>query len=257
MKPSDDTNPDHITLTTINMEGKGNSLYLNTVESSSDIIRIQEHWLYEFQKESLALALPNMDMCVICSDTFEEISNFNLPRGKGRIAVAWKRELSPSVQELSTGNNRIIAIEIKLPMNICLICVYMSTNNSGDSYLEYMECLDIVNSLLSTYFATHRIIIAGDFNGTLLQPRAYNKHNKLLQAFFQEMKLKHVQSDKPSFFHHYGMSSSQIDYIIYCAENGFIFDYKIHERCPINTSSHVPVSTKICIKANWISNYKG
>jgi hypothetical protein len=53
------------------------------------------YWLYEFQKESLALALPNMDMCVICSDTFEEISNFNLPRGKGRIAVAWKRELSP------------------------------------------------------------------------------------------------------------------------------------------------------------------
>ena len=87
----------------------------------------------------------------------------------------------------------------------------MPTNNSGDSYLEYMECLDIVSSLLSTYSATHRIIIAGDFNGTLLQPRAYNKHDKLLQAFFQEMKLKQVQSDKPSFFHHYGMSPSQID----------------------------------------------
>ena len=154
------------------MEGKGNSLYLNTVESSSDITCIQEHWLYEFQEESLALALPNMDMCVICSDTFEEISNFNLSRGKGGIAVTWKRELSPSFQELSTGNNRIIAIEIKSPMNICLICVYMPTNNSGDSYLEYMECLDIVSSLLSTYSATHRIIIAGDFNGTLLQPRA-------------------------------------------------------------------------------------
>jgi hypothetical protein len=63
-----------------------------------------------------------------------------------------------------------------------LSCVYMSTNNSGDSYL------DIVSSLLSTYSATHRIIIAGDFNGTLLQPRAYNKHDKLLQAFVQEMK---------------------------------------------------------------------
>ena len=74
------------------MEGKGNSLYLNTVESSSDIICIQEHWLYEFQKESLALALPNMDMCVICSDTFEEISNFNLPRGKGSIQCSSSME---------------------------------------------------------------------------------------------------------------------------------------------------------------------
>ena len=107
-----------------------------------------------------------------------------------------------------------------------------------------------VSSPLSTYSATHRIIIAVDFNGTLLQPRAYNKHDKLLQAFVQEMKLKQVQSDNPSFFHHSGMSSSQIDYIIYCAENCFIFDYKIHERCPINASSHVPVSTKIRIKAN-------
>ena len=78
------------------------------------------------------------------------------------------------------------------------------------------------------------------------------------------MKLKQVQSDKPSFFHHYGMSSSQIDYIIYCAENGFIFDYKIHERCPINTSSHVPVSTKSVLrltgsqitKVNFNTRYK-
>ena len=124
-----------------------------------------------------------MDMRVICSHKFEEISNFKLPRGKGGIAVAWKGELSTSVQKLSTGNSRIIAIEIKSPMNICLICVYMPRNNSGDSYLEYTECLDIVSSPLSTYSATHRIIIAGDFNGTLLQPRAYNKHNKLLQAY--------------------------------------------------------------------------
>ena len=109
-----------------------------------------------------------------------QILTFREGKGAYNVAVAWKRELSPSIQELSTGNNRIIAIEIKSPMNICLICVYMPTNNSGDSYLDYMECLDIVSSLLSTYSATHRIIIAGDFNGTLLQPRAYNKHDKLV-----------------------------------------------------------------------------
>ena len=86
---------------------------------------------------------------------------------------------------MGKGANTISSgIEIKSPMNICLICVYMPTNNSGDSYLEYMECLDIVNSLLSTYSATHRIIIAGDFN------RAYNKHNKLLQAFFSRNEIK-------------------------------------------------------------------
>jgi hypothetical protein len=52
-------------------------ILLFPVESSSDIICIQEHWLYEFQKESLALALPNMDMCVICSDTFARHSIYS------------------------------------------------------------------------------------------------------------------------------------------------------------------------------------
>ena len=97
MNLSSETTLDYIKLTTINMEGKGNSLYLNTLESTSDVICIQEHWQYEFQKDSLASILPNMDMHIICSDTFEEISNFNLPRGKGGIAVAWKRELSTSL----------------------------------------------------------------------------------------------------------------------------------------------------------------
>ncbi|CAC5404901.1 unnamed protein product [Mytilus coruscus] len=85
---------EHLRLTTINVEGKGNALFINSLESSSDIICIQEYWLllvYEFQKQSLCNVLPNMDMFIRCSDTYEEISNFNRPRGKGGVAIAWKR----------------------------------------------------------------------------------------------------------------------------------------------------------------------
>ncbi|CAG2233691.1 unnamed protein product [Mytilus edulis] len=164
---------------------------------ASDIICIQEHWLYEFQKQVLGPVLPNMDMHIRCSDTNEEIDNFKLPRGKGGVAIAWKNHLTPSVQEIQSGNNRIIAVELKSPFNLCIICVYMPTNNSGDSYLEYTECLDIISSIFSTYSATHRMIIAGDFNGTLKPPR----------------------------------------------------NYKTHDRCPSNSSSHVPVSAKIEVKA--------
>ncbi|CAG2228759.1 unnamed protein product [Mytilus edulis] len=78
-------------------------------------------------------------MSTRCSDTNEEISNFNRPRGKGGVAIAWKRFLTPSICEIPSGNNRIIAIELKPPMKICIICVYMPTNNSGDSYLENTE----------------------------------------------------------------------------------------------------------------------
>ncbi|CAC5359228.1 unnamed protein product [Mytilus coruscus] len=73
----------------------------------SDIICIQEHWLYEFQKQILGPVLPNMDMHIRCSDTNEEIGNFKLPRGKGAVTIAWKNHLTPSVQEIQSGNNRI------------------------------------------------------------------------------------------------------------------------------------------------------
>ncbi|CAC5413562.1 unnamed protein product [Mytilus coruscus] len=108
---------EHLRLTTINMEGKGNALFINSLESSSDIICIQE--------QSLCNVLPNMDMFIRCSDTYEEISNFNRPRGKGGVAIAWKRFLTPSISEIPSGNNRIIAIELKSPMKICIICVYI------------------------------------------------------------------------------------------------------------------------------------
>ncbi|CAC5365152.1 unnamed protein product [Mytilus coruscus] len=198
------------------MEGKGNSFYLNTLETPSDIICIQEHWLYEFQKQILGPVLPNMDMHIRCSDTNEEIDNFKLPRGKGGVAIAWKNHLTPSVQEIQSGNNRVIAVELKSPFNL----------------------------------STHRIIIVGDFNGTLKPPRNYNKHDRLLQAFVQEMNLKQSCTDKSTFFHHSGLSCSQIDYILDNTTSTIISNYKTHNRCPSNTSSHVPVSAKIEVKAN-------
>ncbi|CAC5367580.1 unnamed protein product [Mytilus coruscus] len=126
----------------------------------------------------------------------------------------------------------------------------MPTNNSGDSYLEYTECHDVISSILSTYSATHRIIIAGDFNGTLKPPRNYNKHDRLLQAFVQEMNIKQCCTDKSTFFHHSRLSCSQIDYILDNNASTFISNYKTHDRCSTNTSSHVPVSAKIEVKTN-------
>ncbi|CAC5411268.1 unnamed protein product [Mytilus coruscus] len=167
------------------MEGKGNSFYLNTLEMASDIICIQEHWLYEFQKQVLGHMLPNMDMHIRCSDTNEENDNFKLLR--------------------------------------------------APFFLHILQ--------------THRIIIAGDFNGTLKPPRKYNKHDRLLQAFVQEMSLKQSNTDKSTFFHHSGLSCSQVDYILDNTTSSVISSYKTHDRCPSNSSSHVPVSAKIDVKA--------
>ncbi|CAC5405618.1 unnamed protein product [Mytilus coruscus] len=141
----------------------------------------------------------------------------------------------------------------------------MPTNDSGDSYLEYTECLDVISSILSMYSVSHRIVIVGDCNGTLKPPRKYNKHDFLLQAFAHEMNLQSHRSEESTFFHHSGLSTSQIDYILHNATIAFLSEYKIHDQCHSNTSSHVPVSAKMnvkskptnkAIKSGYISKFK-
>ncbi|CAC5379930.1 unnamed protein product [Mytilus coruscus] len=61
------------------------------------------------------------------------------------------------------------------------------------------------------------------------------------------------------------MSTSQIDYILHNATIAFLSDYKIHDQCHSNTSSHVPVSAKMnvkskptnkAIKSSYVSKFK-
>ena len=87
----------------------------------------------------------------------------------------------------------------------------------------------------------------GDFNGTLLQQRQYNKLDVLLNSFVSEHELNFISSEKHSFFHHSGASSSQIDYIL-TTDRAILSDFKIAEKGSTNLSSHTHVSA--CIQVN-------
>ena len=66
-------------------------MYLSELQKTADILCVQEHWLYEFQKHTLSTVLSEMDVAIRCSDSMEDIKNFNFPRGKGGVAIAWKK----------------------------------------------------------------------------------------------------------------------------------------------------------------------
>ncbi|CAC5421795.1 unnamed protein product [Mytilus coruscus] len=54
-----------IHILSFNIEGiKWNSLYLSGLEQALAVICIQEHWLYDFQKQTLGELLPNMDYAI-------------------------------------------------------------------------------------------------------------------------------------------------------------------------------------------------
>ncbi|CAC5387511.1 unnamed protein product [Mytilus coruscus] len=236
-----------LTIATCNIEGvKSNSKYLTDLCKKFDIICLQEHWLYSFQQHELDQYLPNKHSIARSVDSVD-ISSINLPRGKGGVSISWPSNISHLVKKLSDGNERIVAIEINTETKLCIICTYLPTHNpSVHSIDEYSDCLDILFNIIFKFSDTHKIVIAGDFNATLLASRSYNKHDEQFKKFILDLQLKYTIEKQSTFIHHNGNSQSQIDYIL-STPSEILDQYKIHEMDPVNTSSHTCVSANIKI----------
>ncbi|CAC5376464.1 E3.1.11.2 [Mytilus coruscus] len=152
-----------------------------------------------------------------------------------------------TVKKRKDGNERVIAMLITTSQDICIINAYMPTCNT-DSQYEYRECLDIIFDIIQKYQETHKIILCGDLNGTLLDSRN-NKHDKILKSSVSEMgRSTGVNKDeRPTFFHHAWSSSSQIDYILVNDKN-LISKYNIDDKSSINLSAHTSVTVKSTIE---------
>ncbi|CAG2188871.1 MRPL18 [Mytilus edulis] len=228
-----------IKLASSNIEGiTSNSAFAYFLNSNFDIVCIQEHWLHDFQSHNFDKYFENKASFVRCHDSYENISGVNLPRGKGGVGIAWSSSISGKVTKMDEGNERIIGILINSDPKICVVCVYLPTNNASvNSIVDYGECLDILDHIINNYSGTYKVVIAGDFNGTLLRPRVGNKQDVSLQAFVRDHKLLVPTSIKPTFVQHSGAGSSQIDYILSSHED-VILDYITPEKHATNLSSH-------------------
>ncbi|VDI21746.1 Hypothetical predicted protein [Mytilus galloprovincialis] len=179
-----------------------------------------------------------------CSDTDDPLDSFKLPKGKGGVSILWPSKWSSKIKKLKDGNERVIAVNITSTNDICLINAYMPTHTTNSQH-EYMECLDIISDIIQKYENTHKIVLAGDLNGTLQTSRA-NKHDKILRQFTGDVNLTTgVEIENThTFFHHAGNSSSQIDYILVQDKN-LVAEYKIEDKSSANTSAHTIVKMEI------------
>ena len=188
-----------------------------------------------------------MECHIRCFDCNEPISNFQVPRGRGGVAILWPIERDKYIKKLTDGNERIIAAEIQTKNKpICLINVYLPTK-MANSDNQYQENLDILQTMIDKYVDSHTIIICGDMNGSLSIERN-NSHDAKLKSF---MKLNefHLHTDvrnQSTFYHHDGKSKSQIDYII--ANDDVIESITFFDQDHLNSSTHIPVKAKLSSK---------
>lgn len=226
---------------TCNIEGvKANKLYLQKLCNANEIICLQEHWLWDFEKHWFINEFPEFGSFVRCHDSNDSISNFSLPRGRSGVAILWKKSLMDYTTRLDVGNERVIAIEIDSNIKLCIINVYLPTNKTDSEY-SYRECLDVVHDIIQRYESSHSVLLCGDLNGSLLQTRN-NKHDNILKDFVKNHQLSHgtFVSTQPTFFHFNGVVTSQIDYIL-TSNLKLLKSYNIGNREPLNVSTHVPV----------------
>ena len=231
------------------MEGvKGNVSTLLNLTTKDSIICLQETWLWTFESDIINRLIPNYDSFVRCSDMNDHISNFQVPRGKGGIAILWPRAWSNIVKRLEDGCERVQAIEILTnEAKLCIINTYLPTLNLPSSREYYQEMLDVLHSIIDRYSNTHRIVLCGDLNGSLVQSRS-NPHDCMLRDFVSEHGLATDDSinNTPTFYGHSG-SSSQIDYIL-VGDLSLISQVNINPQLPTNMSSHTSVKAALNVK---------
>ena len=152
---------ERLSIATCNIEGvKSNTVYFQKLCKDYDFVCVQEHWLWDFQKHEMQSLSLNKDFHIRCYDSTEPLTGFRLPRGQGGVSILWPTYLSSRVKKLEDGNERIIGIELSGTEKLCIINVYLPTNNpSVNSHIEYAECLDILDNMISKFRCSHKLVL--------------------------------------------------------------------------------------------------
>ncbi|CAG2197511.1 unnamed protein product [Mytilus edulis] len=158
-------------IVTFNIKGfNSNKNYFNELLDIHDIILLQEHWLFNYEKEQLKQHHTDFLTFSRHVDDDEPMSPIGRPRGYGGIAILYRKSMSSMFSQLPDGNNRVQAIEISTTGNpTCLINVYLPSRGTDSGHDAYRAALDTLKEIILKYQDTHSIMIAGDFNASFIR----------------------------------------------------------------------------------------
>ena len=232
-----------IRLATINIENiYSTTEYLKHLLTQADIVLIQEHWMFSYEKNQIEDILPGYKSSIKCFDDHEPINHmYRPPRGYAGVATIWSPRLNDAMEELPDGGTRVLVNQLSTPQGlITIVNSYMPTDGCKEKDTDYQAVLDEIQEI-STKYQTHSTIIwAGDVNASFRRKKP-NKNDTSLQRFCKDMGFtSKIADEEVSTFHHFnGTSKSQIDHILTMGtQTPVIASVKVCNRHPTNTSSH-------------------
>ena len=138
-----------------------------------DVIVITEHKLKQSTKAYLDTIHKDY-ACFVKLDDDETMFYNSAFSGKGGVAIMYKKSLMFSVKEITCyDTNRIVGIQLDDHKGnlYYIIGAYLPSDVNVDTYIQE---LNILENLYTYYSSYGKVIIAGDFNGSLIDTQGTN-----------------------------------------------------------------------------------
>ena len=150
-----------------------NLVFLETLLNDYQIVAVQEHWLYGFEKGKL------IDFCekqwfstmIKSSDDNDPLTPLQRPRGKGGVALLLSKCLDKHVTILDQeGGTRVCVIQVETHAGpVTTINCYLPCRGNKEADRDFMNVTDDVREIVVTYKQSSDIILLGDMNASMFR----------------------------------------------------------------------------------------
>ena len=156
-----------IRITTWNCRGLSTAgPYLEELAKVSDIIVLEEHWLWPYCLCKLDSLLDGFSAFGCSDKRLAEGSSLSLNRGCGGVAILWRKHLL-STPVTAIQSDRIVAIQLPLEDSASLSIIGVNLPSTDHPASEYSDYLLDLESTISSFQACGPTLVAGDFNAHL------------------------------------------------------------------------------------------
>ena len=185
-------------ITTFNVKNiESNKQFVYKLLRSSDILRLQETWLFNFQLRLLGEMHKSFDDFGNAVDDDNPLPPIQKPRRYGGVATLFRKDMNLKVRKCRDGGCRIVVTEVVLDPLLCIVNVYMPSRNGGATD-DFDAILLELQEILDKFSNSHAVILLGDMNSSLLS-RENNAQDKKLLNFCSRNGLASLQHGVPTF----------------------------------------------------------
>ena len=210
---------------------------------NSDIIFLQEHWLFPADLPSLSKV--HSDFMSFGISSMDVTDGIVLGRPFGGVAVMWRKHLTSRVKPVVFDDDGIIGLECMFDtVKILLLGVYLPYN-SPNNFEDFIFSLGKIRTIIDEFDSPY-VCVLGDFNADVEKTTSFGKE---LLSFCQESDLTiadlgFLRSGSVTHVNEGHGTESWLDHVV-CTKGASQFIQGIGICYSIASSDHFPVCANL------------